>query len=32
MAIYSVLGGVALQIQRELHPAAHWPAERPHFE
>jgi hypothetical protein len=30
--IYSVLGGVDIQINVDEHPAANWPATRPHYE
>jgi hypothetical protein len=30
--IYSVLGGVLLEVQVDEEPGANWPAERPHYE
>lgn len=30
--IYSVLGGVKVEVQVQDHFAAHWPTERPHYE
>ena len=30
--IYSVLGGVLVEVTPEDHPGADWPAERPHYE